>query len=179
MRSTNISPVSKEAHLVVLARLLGALRLPQGEGPEGVGGEDVLPGERDDDVAVGVGSGVGPVEVALGLAVLEEVRDHDDDARVLLPRHAPELGEGVARGALRADVGPRRPEAVHEVGVDVVVALLAARRRPLLRPQPDSGVVIWGKERRGMGLNSNGPSFPPPLFMLGVPSFPPWERATC
>ena len=76
------------------------------------------------------------------------MRDHDDDARVLLPRHAPELGEGVPRGALRADVRPRGPETVDEVGVDVVVPLLAAPRcRPLLRPQPDPGVVIWGRKK--------------------------------
>ena len=47
-------PSIEPTHLVVPARLLRVLRLPQREGSQGVGGEDVLPGERDDELSVGV-----------------------------------------------------------------------------------------------------------------------------
>ena len=54
------------------------------------------------------------------LSALHQVRHHDDDLRLLLPDHSPELAETRGHRSLRRDVrlGPVR--AVHIVGVNVV-----------------------------------------------------------
>lgn len=163
---------------VVLARgrrgaAVAGFNLPKAEGPQRVRTQDVLANQGDDDLAVGVGAGVGPVEVALGLewergakrfkkketltifrdfcfsrscrhlSVLEEVRDHDDDPGVLLPDHPPEAVEGALHGTLGGDVGAGRPEAVHIVGVQVVVLVgRGGGAGAALGPQADPGVVV-------------------------------------
>ena len=77
------------------------------------------------------------------LSVLEEVRDHDDDPGVLLPDHPPEAVEGALHGTLGGDVGAGRPEAVHIVGVQVVVLVgRGGGAGAALGPQADPGVVV-------------------------------------
>ena len=85
---------------VNLAGLSPGLDLAHGECPQGVRSQYVLPEEGDDDVPVGLGSRVRPVEVALGLPALEEVGDHHDHVGVLLPDHAPERVESALDGTL-------------------------------------------------------------------------------
>ena len=78
------------------------------------------------------------------LSIFKEVRDHDDDPGVLLPDHPPEAVEGSLHGALGGDVGARRPEAVHVVGVEVVVlAARGGRAGATLGAEADAGVIIW------------------------------------
>ena len=55
-----------------------------------------------------------------------EIRNHDDDVDVLFPDQPPERLEGGLQRTLGADVSVVLPEAVDEVGVDVVGALLLA-----------------------------------------------------
>ena len=112
----------------------------QGEGPQRVEGEHVLPHRGHGEVAVGGGARVRPVLVALDLAALEEVSDHDDDLDLLLHHHPPEGVLGVLHGPLGGDVGAAPPEAVHVVGVEVLVLVLGLCPRPAL-PQPHPGVV--------------------------------------
>lgn len=67
-----------------------------------------------------------------------EIGNHDDDVDVLLPDHSPERLEGVFERPLSTDVSVALLEAVDEVRVDVVRALLL----PGNWQQPDAGVII-------------------------------------
>ncbi len=62
------------------------------------------------------------------LASLHEIGDHHDDPDFLLPDHSPEGAERGRQRPLGGDVGTRALEAVNEVGVDVVAALLTGQR---------------------------------------------------
>ena len=119
------------------------LDLPQRERSQRIGGQHIFPDQRDDEIPIGLGSGVRPVEVALGLPVLKEVSDHDDDEAVLLPDHPPEGVEGALHGALGGDVGPRLAEAVHEVGVDVLVVAGGPAG-----PESNPCVIVCGRKKR-------------------------------
>ena len=54
------------------------------------------------------------------LSTFHQVRHHDDDLRLLLPDHSPELAETRGHRSLRRDVGLGAVRAVHVVGVNVV-----------------------------------------------------------
>ena len=56
----------------------------------------------DINLAVGVGSLLRPVHVALPPAPLHQVGDHDDHVDPLLPHHAPERFKGVVQWSLGA-----------------------------------------------------------------------------
>jgi len=111
-------------------------------------------GERDcvqvSDLHMTVALGlalVGPVLVALDTALLQHVRDHAHDRAVLLPDHAPEVGEGVGHGPLGGDVAVRPLIAVDVVGVDVaagVVAVVAAELDSTVVVGEDVGVAVLG-----------------------------------
>lgn len=63
----------------------------------------------------------GPVDVRLHVAVLRKAGKHDDDARALLPDHAPEVGKGRKERGLRGDVLLLE----NVIGVDVVASFTA------------------------------------------------------
>lgn len=117
-------------------RILIGLDLPQRERPDGERGHDVLAFDGHDEVAVGLSARLGPIKVALGLAGLEKVSNHDDDVSILFPDHPPKGLEGGRHGALGGDVRSGPSESVHEVGVDIFILDGA------FRPQPYSRVVI-------------------------------------
>ena len=67
-----------------------------------------------------------------------EICNHDDDEDVLLPDHSPERLKGVFQRSLSADVCVALLEAVDEVRVDVVGALLLTRNWQ----QSDASVIV-------------------------------------
>jgi len=78
------------------------------------------------------------------------MRDHDDNPGVLLPDHPPESGKRSLDGSLSCDVGPRLPEPVDEVGVEVFL-LVAVEGVQVAASHPGSesnpGVVIWNRKK--------------------------------
>ena len=79
-----------------------------------------------DDVLVADGAIRRPVLVTLVLAHLLQFGQHDDDGRVVLPQHPPEILRRLHQGSLRGDVSVAVAVAVHEAGVDVIAAFQAA-----------------------------------------------------
>ena len=66
------------------------------------------------------------------------IRDHDDDAAILLADHSPEIGERVRHGPLSCDVGVRFLVAVYVVRIYVALRLVFVVARKL-----DSAMVIY------------------------------------
>ena len=60
----------------------------------------------------------GPVLEALLAAHLAQLREHDDDGRVVLPQHPPKVLGGLGKGALGGDVGFAVPITLQERGTE-------------------------------------------------------------
>lgn len=80
------------------------------------------------DHAVRLGAVLRPVHVALAPSTLHQVRYHDDNGDTLFPYHSPKAIKRTRQRALRPDKSSRLSVAINEVGVDVIVLLLLARR---------------------------------------------------
>ena len=82
-----------------------ALDLHQGEVSEGEGVAVLLAGTSDGDGAIEDGGiQIRPVLVAFDPAPLDNRREHDDQRRLLLPDHVPEVKAGAGKRSLGCDI---------------------------------------------------------------------------
>lgn len=108
--------------------LLLQLQVPYLEGANSVCRHDFFFHELHLDHAVRLDAVLRPIHVTFPPAALHQVRYHHDNGDALFPNHSPEAVERARQRSLRSDEGPRLTVAINEVGVDVVVLLLLARR---------------------------------------------------
>ena len=82
------------------------------------------------------------------LSAFEQMSDHNNDSSVLLPDHPPESCKGSLNRALSRDVGPRLPESVHKVCVQIFLLPVVQRVHVAAgdaRTKSNSGVIVWKK----------------------------------